>query len=473
MPASPGRSSSSSPLASERSRRGTDPTTRLPSASAPSRSGASSAGRVSSPPASSSSARTPSRTGSAAPILCQDRRLDREARPSRPALRRRRACHDRSHRPLRLRRRGRDRPHPRLRRLEGLRALRSQDRWRERLDPLRRRPVPPRAPRPVIARFVHHVWMMDVTEVRSFLGLRVFHVAGVFDAFSRVPLALQVSETKPGAARMARLLAATARAFGAPKYLITDLGGEFRGRVFAQSGPAARHPAALRLRPRTSTPPPASNASGEPSRTPRAFASTVPSPSRTWSEGSRSRSHTTSCSAHTRGSTARHLRRPSSASAPPAQRPFRLRGGAPARDPETRPSQSTTSTLRTGAFRSSRTPPDDRRAVRPPSRRLTATGAALLSPSRASGLPHPSRAISPLAHPVRSPLPPVQARLQLPLPAYPRSDLARPKTAALTALDGRERKRSAGESQERTRSDQIPTRRTGRRDQIRAIPGKK
>jgi hypothetical protein len=33
---------------------------------------------------------------------------------------------------------------------------------------------------------------------------------------------------------MARLLAATARAFGAPKYLITDLGGEFRGRVFAR-----------------------------------------------------------------------------------------------------------------------------------------------------------------------------------------------------------------------------------------------
>ncbi len=96
-------------------------------------------------------------------------------------------------------------------------------------------PDPPRALRPVIARFVHHVWMMDVTEVRSFLGLRVFHVAAVFDAFSRTPLALQVSEAKPGAARMARLLAATAGAFGAPKYLITDLGGEFRGQAFARA----------------------------------------------------------------------------------------------------------------------------------------------------------------------------------------------------------------------------------------------
>jgi transposase InsO family protein len=99
-------------------------------------------------------------------------------------------------------------------------------------------PVPPgpsKPLRPVIARFVHHVWMMDVTEVRSFLGLRVFHVAGVFDAFSRVPLALRVCEAKPGGATVGRLLGATARAFGAPKYLITDLGGEFRGRVFARA----------------------------------------------------------------------------------------------------------------------------------------------------------------------------------------------------------------------------------------------
>ena len=94
---------------------------------------------------------------------------------------------------------------------------------------------PTKASHPVITRFVHHVWMMDVTEVRSFLGLQVFHVAGVFDAFSRVPLALHAGEAKPDAARMVRLLTATARASGAPKYLITDLGGEFRGRVFARA----------------------------------------------------------------------------------------------------------------------------------------------------------------------------------------------------------------------------------------------
>jgi transposase InsO family protein len=99
-------------------------------------------------------------------------------------------------------------------------------------------PVPPgvsKSPRPVISRFVHHVWMMDVTEVRSFLGLRIFHAAGVFDAFSRVPLALRICEARPGGAPMARLLAATARTLGTPKYLITDLGGEFRARTFART----------------------------------------------------------------------------------------------------------------------------------------------------------------------------------------------------------------------------------------------
>jgi len=83
---------------------------------------------------------------------------------------------------------------------------------------------------PVVARFTHHVWMMDVTEVQAFLGGSHF-VAAVFDAFSRMPLAVQTFERQPGASAMARLLKAAAKAFTRPKYLITDLGGEFRGRV--------------------------------------------------------------------------------------------------------------------------------------------------------------------------------------------------------------------------------------------------
>jgi transposase InsO family protein len=94
---------------------------------------------------------------------------------------------------------------------------------------------PPRPSRPVIARFVHHTWMMDVTEIPALLGGQVFHLAGVFDASSRAPLALQLSAHRPRACDVARLLKAAARAFGAPKYLITDLGGEFRGHAFTKA----------------------------------------------------------------------------------------------------------------------------------------------------------------------------------------------------------------------------------------------
>jgi hypothetical protein len=86
----------------------------------------------------------------------------------------------------------------------------------------------------VVARFVNHVWMMDVTVIQTFLGGEV-HLAGVFDALSRVPLALQSFGRKPGAGAMARLLKTAVRAFGVPKYLITDLGTEFTGNVFRKA----------------------------------------------------------------------------------------------------------------------------------------------------------------------------------------------------------------------------------------------
>lgn len=43
-------------------------------------------------------------------------------------------------------------------------------------------------PRPVIARFVNHTWLMDVSEVKQLLGPSL-HMAAVFDAFSRAPRA--------------------------------------------------------------------------------------------------------------------------------------------------------------------------------------------------------------------------------------------------------------------------------------------
>ena len=87
---------------------------------------------------------------------------------------------------------------------------------------------------PVIARFVHHTWMMDVSVVRRLLGSEA-HVAAVFDAFSRVPLALSVFEHRPQATDMARLLRSAVKMFSAPKYVITDVGGEFTGTQFRKA----------------------------------------------------------------------------------------------------------------------------------------------------------------------------------------------------------------------------------------------
>ena len=73
-------------------------------------------------------------------------------------------------------------------------SARSVGRYRKQrtVSPL---PPPTRSPRttqPVVARFVHHVWMMDVSEVKQFLGPSL-HMAAVFDAFSRAPRALCAS----------------------------------------------------------------------------------------------------------------------------------------------------------------------------------------------------------------------------------------------------------------------------------------
>jgi transposase InsO family protein len=109
-----------------------------------------------------------------------------------------------------------------------------------------RRPQPPTDPertmRPVVAHFVNHVWMMDVTEIQAFLGPS-FYLASVFDAFSRAPLAVQTFKARPGSSAMARLLKSAARIFGAARYVITDQGGEFKGSVFRKAAArlAIRH----------------------------------------------------------------------------------------------------------------------------------------------------------------------------------------------------------------------------------------
>jgi len=76
---------------------------------------------------------------------------------------------------------------------------------------------------------------MDVTEFKTLFGARTLYFAAVFDAFSRLPLAGMTFAAKPGASAMARLFRSAVAVFGPPKYLITDLGGEFIAGVFKRT----------------------------------------------------------------------------------------------------------------------------------------------------------------------------------------------------------------------------------------------
>ena len=60
-------------------------------------------------------------------------------------------------------------------------------------------PEPRRTTHPVIARFVHHTWMMDISLVKQFLG-PTSQMATVFDAFSRVVSSASARRLTPGGA---------------------------------------------------------------------------------------------------------------------------------------------------------------------------------------------------------------------------------------------------------------------------------
>jgi putative transposase len=111
---------------------------------------------------------------------------------------------------------------------------------------------PPRPTKPVVASFVHHVWMMDVTEIKTLFGAQTLYFAAVFDAFSRLPLAGMAFARKPGGAAMARLFKRAVAVFGRPRYLVTDLGGEFIASVFKRTvdrlGTKRRYAAADNIR---------------------------------------------------------------------------------------------------------------------------------------------------------------------------------------------------------------------------------
>jgi transposase InsO family protein len=109
---------------------------------------------------------------------------------------------------------------------------------RQKRIPPPRPPSPPTAeksqPRAVTARFVHHLWMMDLTAVPRLFGLRRFLVAAVLDVFSRMPLAAATFTSEPTAAGIAALFDRTAQHFGRPRHLVTDRGAQFTSELFQQ-----------------------------------------------------------------------------------------------------------------------------------------------------------------------------------------------------------------------------------------------
>lgn len=105
--------------------------------------------------------------------------------------------------------------------------------------------APPPQPQPTIespgvrARFPHHVWMVDITEIPGLLRLFSFKLAVVFDVFSRSPIAGRVFLSEPSADDVARLFSFAVRRFGAPRHSVSDRGAQFTAEAFRNN--LARH----------------------------------------------------------------------------------------------------------------------------------------------------------------------------------------------------------------------------------------
>ena len=75
---------------------------------------------------------------------------------------------------------------------------------------------------------INRTWHLDLTTL-DFLFAR-FYVAAVVDGFSRKLLALRVYRDAPSTRNMLALVKNCVKEFGAPKFLVTDHGTQFRGK---------------------------------------------------------------------------------------------------------------------------------------------------------------------------------------------------------------------------------------------------
>jgi transposase InsO family protein len=104
------------------------------------------------------------------------------------------------------------------------------------------KPVPPPAPvaqpgkaRAIRARYPHHVWMLDLTEIPGLLRLFCFKLVVVLDVFSRMPLAARVFFTEPSGRDVARLFTVAAKRFGPPRHSVSDQGPQFTSKALKRA----------------------------------------------------------------------------------------------------------------------------------------------------------------------------------------------------------------------------------------------
>ena len=87
-------------------------------------------------------------------------------------------------------------------------------------------------PRAVRARYPNHIWVSDITEIKSLFGLCSFYLAVVLDVFSRMPVSARVFCTRPSASDLVELIEHAVRRFGPPRHFVSDQGSQFTAAGF-------------------------------------------------------------------------------------------------------------------------------------------------------------------------------------------------------------------------------------------------